>query len=100
MYSPNAVHRRAFAERWTGEVGVEIVPVGSAQKAVRGADFVITATNAPEPVVQAEWLEPGQFVTGVKDLELELAAWERCDVLTADAPRGRCGSATPSAAWR
>jgi hypothetical protein len=52
--------------------------------AVRGADFVITATNAPEPVVLADWLEPGQFVTGVKDLELELGAWERCDVLTAN----------------
>jgi alanine dehydrogenase len=86
VYSPNAEHRRAFAERWTGEVGVEIEPVDSVQKAVRGADFVITATNAPEPVVQAEWLEPGQFVTGVKDLELSLAAWERCDPLVVTRP--------------
>jgi alanine dehydrogenase len=84
VYSPTPGHTRAFAERWTPEVGVEIVPVGSAREAVRGADFVITATNAPEPVVMADWLEPGQFVTGVKDLELDLAAWERCDVLTAN----------------
>jgi ornithine cyclodeaminase/alanine dehydrogenase-like protein (mu-crystallin family) len=82
VYSPTPGHSQAFAERWSAEAGVEIVPVGSAREAVRGADFVITATNAPEPVVLSEWLEPGQFVTGVKDLELDLAGWERCDVLT------------------
>jgi ornithine cyclodeaminase/alanine dehydrogenase-like protein (mu-crystallin family) len=30
----------------------------------------------------ADWLEPGQFVSNVSDVELELADWERCDVLT------------------
>jgi alanine dehydrogenase len=84
VYSPTPGHSQAFAERWTEESGVEIVPVRSAREAVQGADFVITATNAPEPVVLAEWLEPGQFVTGVKDLELDLAGWEKCDVLTAN----------------
>jgi alanine dehydrogenase len=84
VYSPTPGHSQAFAERWTEESGVEIVPVSSARDAVRGADFVITATNAPEPVVMADWLEPGQFVTGVKDLELDQAGWERCDVLTAN----------------
>jgi ornithine cyclodeaminase/alanine dehydrogenase-like protein (mu-crystallin family) len=39
------------------------------------------ATNSKDPVVMAEWLEPGQFVTNVSDVELELAGWERCDVL-------------------
>ena len=82
LYSPTPGHSEAFAQRWSPEIGVEIVPVASAREAVRGADFVITATNAPEPVVFADWLEPGQFVTGVKDLELDLAGWERCDVLT------------------
>jgi alanine dehydrogenase len=82
VYSPTPGHPEAFAARWSPVVGVEIVPMRSARDAVRGADIVITATNAPEPVVLADWLEPGQFVTGVKDLELELAGWERCDVLT------------------
>ncbi len=84
VYSPTPGHSQAFAERWTEQAGVEIVPVASAREAVRGDDFVITATNAPEPVVMADWLEPGQFITGVKDLELELAGWERCEVLTAN----------------
>lgn len=81
-YSPTKSNREAFAKRWSREAGVEIEPVATAQEAVKGCDFVITATNAPEPVVKADWLEPGQFITGVKDTEVEMAGWERCDVMT------------------
>ncbi len=49
---------------------------------MRGADIVYMATNSKDPVVMADWLEPGQFVSNVSDVELELAGWERCDVLT------------------
>lgn len=84
VYSPTAGHKEAFAERWSAEAGVPIIPVNSPEEAVREADIIITATNAPEPVISGEWLEPGQFVTGVKDLELDLAGWERCDVLVAN----------------
>lgn len=81
VYSPTPGNSAAFAKRWTDEAGVEIVPVASAREAVTGSDFIITATNAPQAVVMADWLEPGQFITGVKDQELEMAGWERCDVL-------------------
>jgi ornithine cyclodeaminase/alanine dehydrogenase-like protein (mu-crystallin family) len=84
VYSPTPGKKEAFAKEWSEAIGVEIVTVESAREAVRGADFVVTATNAPEPVVLGEWLEPGQFITGVKDLELDLAGWERCNVLTAN----------------
>ena len=82
VYSPTPGNSAAFAKRWTDEAGVEIVPVASAREAVKGSDFIITATNAPEPVVLGEWLEPGQFITGVKDTEVDMAGWERCDLLT------------------
>jgi len=81
VFSPTPGNSAAFAKRWTNEAGVEIEPVGSAREAVKGSDFIITATNAPQAVVMADWLEPGQFITGVKDQELEMKGWERCDVL-------------------
>jgi len=81
VYSPTPGNSEAFAKKWSPEAGVEIVPVRSAREAVKGADFIVTATNSPEPVVETAWLEPGQFITGVKDTELELSGWERCDVL-------------------
>ena len=81
VFSPTPGHSQAFAERWSLPAGVEIRPVGSVRAAVREADIVVTATNAPEPVVLGEWLRPGQFVTGVKILELDLVGWERLNVM-------------------
>ena len=82
VFSPTPGHKEAFAERWQAEAGVAIVPVPSVGDATRGADVIYTATNSPQPVLAAEHLEPGQFLTGVKDLEVQLSGWERCDLLT------------------
>jgi ornithine cyclodeaminase len=59
IYSPTAEHARALAE----EGGVEAV--GSAEDAVRGADIVVTATNASEPVLRREWLKEGAHVNAI-----------------------------------
>ena len=82
VYSPTPGHKEDFAQRMSQEAGIDIVPVASAREAVQGADVVYMATNSKDPVVMADWLEPGQFVSNVSDVELELAGWERCDVLT------------------
>jgi ornithine cyclodeaminase len=37
----------------------------TAEAAVRGADIVCTLTNASEPVLKGEWLEPGALVAAV-----------------------------------
>ncbi len=82
VYSPTPGKKETFAEQMSKEAGIAMVPVPSAREAVRGADIVYMATNSKDPVVMADWLEPGQFVSNVSDVELELAGWERCDVLT------------------
>lgn len=81
VYSPTQGRKEAFANRFSEEVGMEIVPVASAKDAVKGADIVYMATNSKDPVVMADWLETGQYVSNVSDVELELKGWERCDVL-------------------
>jgi ornithine cyclodeaminase/alanine dehydrogenase-like protein (mu-crystallin family) len=56
IFSPTAAHAQALAK----EVGAEAA--GSAQEAVSGADIVVTATSAVDPVLRREWLKPGAHV--------------------------------------
>lgn len=81
VYSPTPGKKEAFAKQMSEEAKIEVVPAASAREAVRGADVVYMATNSKDPVVMADWLEPGQYVSNVSDVELELSGWERCDVL-------------------
>ena len=47
------------------ETGIEIVPVSSAEEAVRGSDIVSAATNTVDPVIEGSWLEAGMHVTSL-----------------------------------
>ena len=47
------------------ETGIEIVPVSSAEEAVRGSDIVSAATNTVDPVIEGRWLEAGMHVTSL-----------------------------------
>jgi ornithine cyclodeaminase/alanine dehydrogenase-like protein (mu-crystallin family) len=49
--------------RFAAEIGGEAAP--TAQEAVRGADIVVTATNAKDPVIEADWVKRGSFVAAV-----------------------------------
>jgi ornithine cyclodeaminase/alanine dehydrogenase-like protein (mu-crystallin family) len=46
-------------------VNLEIEVVGTVEEALQGADLVVTATSAREPVVRREWLAPGAHVNAV-----------------------------------
>src|SRR5262245_38428400 len=59
LYSPTAAHAEALAE----QAGAETA--GSPEEVVRGADVVVTATNAVEPVLRGDWLAPGTHVNVV-----------------------------------
>jgi ornithine cyclodeaminase/alanine dehydrogenase-like protein (mu-crystallin family) len=57
--SRTLAHSQALAD----ETGAEAVE--TAEEAVRGADVVVTATSAREPVLRREWLKPGAHVNAV-----------------------------------
>jgi ornithine cyclodeaminase/alanine dehydrogenase-like protein (mu-crystallin family) len=65
------------------------VVMTEAESAVRGADIVVTATSSRQPVLQGEWLIPGQHVTAVGaddhgKAELDPECFARADLLVVD----------------
>jgi alanine dehydrogenase len=81
VYSPNAERRRKFVEHWQGRLPAQVRECSSAREAVRGAHIVAGASNAVEPIVYRDWLEPGMFFTGVKDVEFDMDAYRGADRL-------------------
>jgi alanine dehydrogenase len=69
VFSPNRAHREAFVARMANE-RVTVVPVDDPREVVRGADIVCCATNSKIPVLQGEWLEPGQMVITIANSDV------------------------------
>ncbi|MGH7247509.1 MAG: ornithine cyclodeaminase family protein [Pseudomonadota bacterium] len=69
LWSPNRNNRLALAQRCRGQ-GINIEAVESRDEPARGADVVVTATNALDRVVEPDWIRPGTLVTCVKAQEL------------------------------
>jgi len=65
VYSPTAANRRAFAATMDDRLDADVRAAGAAAGAVDGADIVITATRATEPVVAWDDLSPGAHVTAM-----------------------------------
>jgi len=56
-------HSEDFAERARTEFGLDARAARHVEAAVRGADIVICATTATEPVLELEWLAAGAHIT-------------------------------------
>jgi ornithine cyclodeaminase/alanine dehydrogenase-like protein (mu-crystallin family) len=56
---------RRFAEEMGPLHSISIQPSESVETAVRGADIVVTATSASEPVVTRQWISPGAHLNVV-----------------------------------
>ncbi|MGD0956500.1 MAG: ornithine cyclodeaminase family protein [Candidatus Acidiferrales bacterium] len=81
--------RETFAKEMTERLGVMVMPVSSAEEAVRGADILITSTTSKTPVVEGRWLERGAHINAIgvnyaEKREIDAEAVRRCDVIAAD----------------
>lgn len=89
VYGRRFSAREAFAARCRDELLVDAVAVESAERAVRGRDVVVIATNSSTPVIDMSWISPGTHVTtlGPKTVtahEMPLDLADQADVLVTD----------------
>jgi ornithine cyclodeaminase/alanine dehydrogenase-like protein (mu-crystallin family) len=80
VYSTRKENREEFAREMSAKIGLDITPVDSAEKAVHGADIVLTATNAIVPVFKPEWIEKGMHLSMIKPGEFGPEVVRRADV--------------------
>jgi ornithine cyclodeaminase len=64
VYAPTRAHAQALADE-ASLAGAAVRVAGSAEEAVRGADVVVAATSAREPVLAHAWLKPGAHLNAV-----------------------------------
>jgi alanine dehydrogenase len=55
----------ALARDMAGVAGCPVHAVATAYEAVQGADIVVTATTAGEPVIRRAWLAPGTHINAI-----------------------------------
>jgi alanine dehydrogenase len=65
VYSPTKAHRESFAGEMNEALDASVAAVASPDAAVEGADIVVTATDATEPVFDGEMLEDGTHITAM-----------------------------------
>lgn len=65
VYSRTEQKRDAFARKLAATLQTTVVPVDSPEKALRGADVVVTATTSRTPVFDGSLLEEGTHVNAV-----------------------------------
>ena len=81
--------RAQFCREMSARIGIEVEPVESGEKAVRGADIVVTATSAMKIVLEGPWLSPGAHVNAIganwaQKRELDDAGVTRAHVIAVD----------------
>ncbi len=56
---------REAADELSAKLSIPVEATAGAEEAVKAADIVVTTTPATSPVLEAEWLRPGQHVTAM-----------------------------------
>lgn len=65
IWARDADRAAACAARLSAELGLPVSAVSDAADAIGAADIVVTTTPATRPLVQADWLRPGQHITAM-----------------------------------
>ena len=80
VFSPTRENCERYAVEMAEKLGVEVVVMESAERAVKNSDIVACATDSLVPVIRGEWLESGMHVTNVRTNEIGPDLLARVDI--------------------
>jgi ornithine cyclodeaminase/alanine dehydrogenase-like protein (mu-crystallin family) len=89
VFSRTPEKRNAFARTMSERLEIDVKPIDTVAQTVAGTDVVVTITNATDPVLLGEMLEPGMHINAAGGnswmrRELDTAAIVRSDIVSAD----------------
>jgi alanine dehydrogenase len=67
VYSPSSAHRELFCQEMRDKLGVEVVALDEAKKAVGDSQVVLCASNASQPILDGSWIEEGALVISLRN---------------------------------
>jgi ornithine cyclodeaminase len=65
VWSPTPDHQLAFVTEMQAHAEAKLVGADSAELAVHGADLIVLATSATDPVIRNEWVRSGAHVVSI-----------------------------------
>jgi ornithine cyclodeaminase len=65
VWGRSAERAHVFADTMRRELRIPIIVIATVQQAVADADIICTVTAASEPILKAEWIQPGQHINVV-----------------------------------
>jgi len=94
VWARDAAKAEEYAGAMTTRLGVPVELAESAKQAVEASELIVTATPAHGPLIQGDWLRPGQHVTAMgsdaeEKNELHPSVLARADLYVCDS-RDQC----------
>jgi len=99
VYAPTRDKLEAWCKKMSLKLNIPVSPAASAQEAIRGAQVVNVITKSSSPVLNGDWLEPGQHINAagsnaLSRSEIDAKTVARCALITVDGrgtARKECG---------
>lgn len=99
VYAPTRDKLETWCKKMAIKLDIPVIPAASAQEAIRGAQVVNVITKSATPVLDGDWLEPGQHINAagsnaLSRREIDAKTIARAALITVDSrgtARKECG---------
>lgn len=99
VYARTRDKLEAWCKKMGDKLGIPVMPAASGPEAIQGAHVVNIMTKSTTPVIDGDWLQPGQHVNAagsnaLSRREIDAKTITRCKLITVDSrgtARNECG---------